>query len=76
MLQIASKIKKCYDKHGIDIDSLSFCLQFTNDYKVRKFWGVSYKLSCNVDIVMGYTHKYCKIGGYDGVGGVVKITWV
>ena len=59
--------KKEEEEHVIEVDNMTFCLTFTEDYKMKKFLEIAPDVAwkTNVD---GYTHKLCLVGDCGGQG--------
>ena len=55
------------EEHAIDVDNLSFCITFTEDYKVTKFVEIGPDVY-GQKAVHGYTYNYCAEGACDVQG--------
>ena len=64
-MQVTHKYRSAEDE--IEVDNLSFCLTFDEDYKMIKFLGIAPNTTWKTD-VHGYTHKLCGVGLCDGQG--------
>jgi len=64
-MQVTHKYGSAEDE--IEVDNLSFCLTFDEDYKMIKFLGIAPNTTWKTD-VHGYTHKLCGVGLCDGQG--------
>ena len=62
------------EEHAIDVDSLSFCILFTEDYKMKKVSGVGPNVYWQ-KAVHGYTYKYCVVCVCDGQGEGETVIW-
>ena len=54
---------------------MSFCVTFTEDYKITKYLEIGPDVSWMTDIHV-YTYKYFAVGAWDGQGGVETLIWV
>ena len=54
-------------EHSIDVDNLSFCLTFGEDYKMTKVLGVIPNTAWET-AVNEFTHNICRVGLCDGQG--------
>ena len=64
-MQVTHKYGSAEDE--IEVDNLSFCLTFDEDYKMIKFLGIAPNTKWETD-VHGYTHNLCGVGLCDGQG--------
>ena len=62
------------EEHAIDVDSLSFCILFTEDYKMKKVLGVGPNVYWQ-KAVHGYTYKYCVVCVCDGQREGETVIW-
>ena len=63
-----------HEEHSIHVNNLTFCLTFTEDYKMNKFLDVGPDVSWKTDIY-GLTYNYCPVGACDGQGEGETVIW-
>ena len=61
-------------EHAINVDNMSWCLTFTEDYKVTKFLEIGPNVSWKTDI-HALTYHYCAEGACDGQGEGETVIW-
>ena len=66
--------KKEQDEDGIEVENLTFCLTFTEDYKMKKFLAIAPNVQWQIE-AHSLTYNLCPVGNCDGQGDGETVIW-